>query len=250
MDAATAIALLAFAVGVGAYGTIIGAGGGFLLIPGLILLFDLDGAEAVGTGVVTLLAIGVSGASAYDRAGLVDRAAAGWFAIGTVPVAMFCGWWLSARIDRAVFADVLGGLLLALALFVVLMPTAEPGPNQRAHRRLRVLPVGGAVVGFLSGTFAVGGGLVTLPIVARARGLGPHRAAATTAAASMLGTIGGATGHIVAGNVVWSRAALLIAGAATGSAVGARSAGRVPPRGVLVLVALGLLGAGIPLLVA
>ena len=251
MDVGTVIALLAFAAGVGAYGTVIGAGGGFLLIPGLVLLFDLEGAEAVGTGVVTLLAIGLSGAWAYDRAGLVDRPAAAWFAVGTVPVAMFCAWWVSGRIDRDLFADLLGVLLLALALFVVVMPTSEPGgAGSPSAQRLRLLPASGAFVGFLSGTFAVGGGLVTLPIISRARGLGPHRAAATTAAASMLGTIGGSIGHVVAGNVVWSRAAVLVVGATVGSTIGARSAGRIPARGVLILVALGLLGAGVPLLVA
>ena len=88
MDVGTIVALFAFAAVVGAYGTIIGAGGGFLLIPGLVLLFDLDGAEAVGTGAITLLAIGASGAWAYDREGLVDRRGAAWFSITSVPIAM------------------------------------------------------------------------------------------------------------------------------------------------------------------
>jgi len=250
VDVTAAIALVAFAVVVGGYGTIIGAGGGFVLIPGLMLAFDLDPAEAVGTGAVTLLAIGVSGAWAYDRAGLVDRAAVGRFALGSVPTALLCGWLLSARIDHGVFTGLLAIVLLALAVFVVAMPTRPPpGRSTGSDRSLRLLPGGGVVVGFLAGTFAVGGGLVTLPIMARARGLAPHRAAATTAGASMLGTIGAASGHVMAGNVVWSRAWLLILGAAAGSAVGARTAHRIPARAVLVLVSGGLLAAAIPLLV-
>lgn len=244
------MALLAFAVAVGAYGTIIGAGGGFLLIPGLVLLFDLDGAAAVGTGVVTLLTIGVSGAWAYDRRGLVDRQAAGWFATGSVPVALLCGLFLASRIDQAVFNDLLGFLLLALAVFVLVLPTVTAESATGSDRALRVLPLGGVLVGFFSGTFAVGGGLVTLPIIARARRLAPHRAAATTSATAMLATLGGAVGHTIAGNVVWSRAVVLIVGAATGSSIGARVAGRIAPRVVLLLVAAGLVGAGLPLLLA
>ena len=244
------MALVAFALAVGAYGTIIGAGGGFLLIPGLVLLFDLEGAEAVGTGVITLSVIGASGAWAYDREGLVDRRAAGWFALGSVPVALFCGLVVASRIDRDAFTDILGLILLGLAAFVLLMPTgtrATPGPSERS---LRALPLGGAFVGFLSGTFAVGGGLVTLPILARVRRLAPHRAAATTSATAMLGTLGGAIGHTIAGNVVWSRAVVLIGGAVIGSSIGARVAGRLAPRVVLALVAAGLVGAGVPLLIA
>lgn len=244
------MALLAFALAVGAYGTIIGAGGGFLLIPGLVLLFDLDGAQAVGTGVITLSVIGASGAWAYDREGLVDRRAAAWFAVGSVPVALFCGLVVASRIDRDAFTDILGIILLGLAVFVVLMPTTPPTGAVASERSLRTLPVGGAFVGFLSGTFAVGGGLITLPILARVRRLAPHRAAATTSATAMLGTFGGAIGHAIAGNVVWSRAAVLVVGAAVGSSVGARVAGRLAPRVVLGFVAAGLVGAGVPLLLA
>ncbi len=249
MDVGTLAALLVFALIIGAYGTIIGAGGGFLLIPGLVLLFDLEGAAAVGTGAVTLSAIGASGAWAYNREGLVDRRAAVWFALGSVPVALFCALVVASRIDRAAFTDVLALIGLGLAAFVLLLPATRPTDTAVSEGSLRALPLGGAFVGFLSGTFAVGGGLVTLPILARVRKLVPHRATATTSATAMLGTLGGALGHTIAGNVVWSRAVVLIVGAAIGSSLGARVAGRLAPRTVLALVAAGLVGAGLPLLV-
>ena len=130
------------------------------------------------------------------------------------------------------------------------MPTTPRTGAVASERSLRALPVGGAFVGFLSGTFAVGGGLITLPILARVRRLAPHRAAATTSATAMLGTFGGAIGHAIAGNVAWSRAAVLVVGAAVGSSIGARVAGRLAPRIVLGFVAAGLVGAGVPLLLA
>jgi uncharacterized membrane protein YfcA len=250
VDVGTAAALLLFAGAVGAYGTIIGAGGGFLLIPGLVLLFDLDGAAAVGTGAITLLVIGISGAYSYDRKGLVDRRAARWFASGSMPVALFCGLVVASRIDRNAFADILGMVLLGLAVFVLFIPTNLGERAGATVGQRRALPVAGVFVGFLSGTFAVGGGLVTLPILARTQRLEPHRAAATTSATAMLGTLGGALGHTMAGNVVWSRAGVLIVGAALGSSLGAQVAGRLPAKAVLALVAIGLVGAGIPLLVA
>ena len=64
----------------------------------------------------------------------------------------------------------------------------------------------------------------------------------------MLSSAGGAIGHTLAGNVVWSRAGVLIIGAAAGSTLGARLAGHLAPRVVLALVAAGLVGAGVPLL--
>ncbi|MGB0501447.1 MAG: TSUP family transporter, partial [Acidimicrobiales bacterium] len=123
MDPLTIAALLVFAGVVGVYGSVIGAGGGFVLIPGLVLFFDLEGVEAVGTGAVALAAIGIGGARTYDQKGLVDRRGACWFAVGAIPSALFFAAVVADRIDRAVFVDLLGLLLLALAVFVVVMPT-------------------------------------------------------------------------------------------------------------------------------
>ncbi len=248
MDPLTIAALLVFAGVVGIYGSVIGAGGGFVLIPGLVLLFDLEGVEAVGTGAVALAAIGIGGARTYDQKGLVDRRGASWFAAGAIPSALFFAAVVADRIDSAVFVDLLGLLLLALAVFVVAMPTTIDGHGEPDLRSLRALPAGGVLVGFVGGTFAVGGGLITLPFLARLRRLDPHRSAATTAATAMLSSLASSTGHAIVGNVRWSHAAVLAGGAAIGSTFGASRAVRLRPRTVLVLVACGLVATGVPLL--
>ena len=131
--------------------------------------------------------------------------------------------------------DLLGLLLLALAGFVVFLPTRydaseEPGPSS-----LRWMPLGGVGVGVLSGTFAIGGGLVTLPFVARPPPH-PHRAAATTSATAMMSSMASSLGHTVAGNVVLCAGPHLTAlgGAALCCAGGAGAA-----RAVLGLARLG-----------
>ena len=60
MDIQTAVGLFLLALAVGTYGSIIGAGGGFLMVSGLVLAFDLTGATAVGTSIVTTLAIQIT----------------------------------------------------------------------------------------------------------------------------------------------------------------------------------------------
>lgn len=234
---------------VGTYGTIIGAGGGFVLIPALVLVFDLEGAQAVGTGAVALAVIGVTGARAYDRGGMVVRPVAAWFSLGSVPVAFGASSLLAKRIDGQVLVTVLGVLLIALAVVVVAVPPLEEVPDRSATRARRgALVTGGTVVGAMSGMFSVGGGLLTVPYISRLQRLGPHRAAATTSATAMASSLAGATGHTVAGNVVWPKAVALLIGAFIGSSVGARIAGTLAPRTMLVLLATGLVAAGIPLL--
>ena len=250
MDIATAVGLISFALVVGTYGTVIGAGGGFILIPGLVLLFDLEGVQAVGTGTVTLVAIGITGAINYDRAGLAHRRVAGWFALGSVPTALLCAWFVADRINTDLFTSVLGLVLVALAIFVVLTPHSTADDQEILEPRRWRLATGGIGVGALSGTFAVGGGLLTVPQLTSVQKLRPHRATATTSATATMASLAGATGHTIAGNVAWSRAALLVAGAVVGSTLGSRLAGRLPARAVLIGLATGLIMAGGSLLLA
>ncbi len=250
MDVYMALGLLVLALLVGAYGTIIGAGGGFVLIPALVVIFDIDGVQAVGTGAVALAVIGLTGARNYDRSGLVNRPVAGWFSLASIPMAIGCGWLLANRIDSEVFVGVLGVLLLVLGVLVLLAPAVrEPvGAPGVPPRRIALL-VGGAGVGAMSGTFSVGGGLVTVPYISRIQHLGPHRAAATTAMASMASSSAAALGHSIAGNVLWDDAAILVVGAFLGASVGSRQAGRLAPRAVLGLLSAGLIVAAVPLIV-
>jgi uncharacterized membrane protein YfcA len=249
MDVATALGLLTLAAGVGVYGTVIGAGGGFVLIPGLVLLFGFSGVEAVGTGAVALGVIGATGAVAYDRKGLVDRDVALAFALTAVPVAMFSSWQLAGRVDSDLFIAVLGFLLIALAVFVLVVHLGRGPVQPERPARRGPLAAMGAAIGLMSGMFAVGGGLVTVPTFARIQRMAPHRAAATTAASSMTTSVAASVGHGFAGNVDWPSAAIMIVGAAIGSTTGARLSGRLSELVVLSLLAAGLVTAGVPLIV-
>jgi len=261
LDPLTALSLFALAFVVGGYGTIIGAGGGFLLVPGLALLFGLDGANAVGTGAITLALIRIAGAVAYDAQGLVVRPLAAWFALGSAPVALLAGWLLTNRFESAVLLTAIGVLLMGLAVFVLLsptmtvetVPTGERLQSGQAHHRepqprVGVLVGGGAGVGILAGLFAVGGGLVTVPFLARTHRLTAHQAVASTAAAGTVASSAASVGHALAGNIVWSHTPFLVVGAIVGSTLGANFAGRLPARTVMALLALGLLAAGLPLI--
>src|SRR5882762_6443036 len=79
---------LLFAIGllVGGLGTLIGAGGGFILVPVLLFLYPSlrpDAITAISMAIVACNA--VSGTVAYARAGRVDYKAGIQFAVFTIP---------------------------------------------------------------------------------------------------------------------------------------------------------------------
>ena len=249
MDVATAVGLVALALAVGVYGSIIGAGGGFLMVAGLVVIFDLSGATAVGTSVVTTLCIQATGAFTYSRQGLVARPVALWFAVGSIPAALLSALFLAGRLPDATFEVLIGVLMLALAVFVLFRPAPREEDGHIAEPRRVELATSGSLIGVLSGAFGVGSGLITVPLLSRLQRLAAHRAAATT---TLIGTLSGAAatlGHTFAGNPRWSHVPFTVVGAVAGARLGALNAVRLSARTVLALLAAGLVAAGVALLI-
>lgn len=76
--------LLAIGFAVGALSGFFGIGGGFLIVPGLMLATGMPLANAIGTSLVAVTAFGATTASNFALAGLVDWRIAGFFIAGGV----------------------------------------------------------------------------------------------------------------------------------------------------------------------
>src|SRR5919197_5955474 len=112
--------LVGIGIVVGAIGTLIGAGGGFLLIP-ILLLIDPEVAPQVLTGISLAVVFfnAASGSFAYARMGRIDYKAGTIFAIAAVPGAVV-GAYTTSYIPRRVFDGILGSLMIAASLYLIL----------------------------------------------------------------------------------------------------------------------------------
>ena len=79
------LGLAGFGLLVGAYGTLIGAGGGFLIVPMLLLVFKLPPALAAGTSLAVVFLNAVAGSASYARQKRIDYRAGLWFARRDAP---------------------------------------------------------------------------------------------------------------------------------------------------------------------
>ena len=86
LTAETAKELLPLLVGigfaVGAFSGFFGIGGGFLIVPGLILATGMPLTSAIGTSLVAITAFGAATAASYAWSGLVDWPLASLFVLG------------------------------------------------------------------------------------------------------------------------------------------------------------------------
>jgi uncharacterized membrane protein YfcA len=250
---------------VGAFGTLIGAGGGFILMPVLLLLHphtDPAGLTAISLAVVFCNAL--SGSYSYARMKRVDYRSGLLFLLTGVPGAV-AGAYLVRYIPRQAFNFVFGLLLLAGAIFI-LFRTFDDGERPRGaratFRRTLVdaegthhvwaydLPLGmalGFAVGLVSSLLGIGGGIVHVPAMVNLLNFPVHVATATSHFILAVMALAGTSVHVIEGSLRWEGAAQLLvlaAGVVVGAQAGAHMSKRIHGRWIMrgLAAALGLVG--------
>lgn len=199
MDNIYFLILLGFLIG--AIGTLIGAGGGFILVPVLIILhpgFTPEIITAISMAVVACNAI--SGSVAYMSTKRVDYKAGIIFALFTIPGSIL-GVLTTTIIPRDVFDILFGIILISLAVFLFLKggnKTSVDKPviahkgwvqqhlvdkwNERYdyaydRRKGNILSV---FVGYFSPLLGIGGGIIHVPAMVEWLRFPVHIATATS----------------------------------------------------------------------
>src|SRR4030042_511932 len=104
---------------VGTYGTLIGAGGGFVLVPMLLLLYPKESPEVITSiSLAVVFFNALSGSIAYIRLKRVDYHSGVLFAIATIPGAIL-GAITTSYIPRPLFDIFLGILMIVGSLFLI-----------------------------------------------------------------------------------------------------------------------------------
>jgi uncharacterized membrane protein YfcA len=260
------LGLMGLGLVVGAFGTLIGAGGGFLLVPALLLLYPHDTPALVtGISLAVVFFNASSGSLAYARMGRVDFKSGLIFAAATIPGAVL-GALATSRIPRHAFDLLFGFLLTAGSIYLVWRPirAGSDGPPARlsGHFRRRIVERDGTahefsyspavgigisvMVGFLSSLLGIGGGIVHVPVLSQLLGFPVHVATATSHFTLAIMALVGSLVHLSSGELQpgLGRIAAIAVGVIIGAQLGAALSSRV--RGVWIMrglaIALGFAG--------
>jgi len=232
--------LLPVGLVLGAYGTLIGAGGGFLLVPLLLLLYPQASPHTVATISLSVVFVNaLSGSLAYARMRRIDYRSGLLFSTATVPGAIV-GALATDRMPRRPFDLLVGVMMLAICVFLLRRPSAEvAGGGGRWVLRRRVVEADGTVheysynpvigvglslgVGFLSSLLGIGGGIIHVPVMANLLHFPVHLATATSHFTLAIMSLTGAAVHGLEGDFtgVFGRIVPLAIGVAIGAQAGA-----------------------------
>ncbi|MGH3043876.1 MAG: sulfite exporter TauE/SafE family protein [Gaiellaceae bacterium] len=236
-----------------------GMGGGALMTPILIFLFNFNPSTAIGTDILHGAIFKSFGAVRHRRLGTVRARLAAWMLLGSAPASLLGVWVATYLTDRygddvdSVQGQVLGYTLLFGAVAFVAKALTHRGGSAsslgRLTRRDRIVAVCiGVVGGFIVGLTSVGSGTLFALAMLLAYPLAAKYVVGTDIAhaAALLWVAG--LGHLAAGNVDLPAIAWLLVGSIPGVLIGSQISVGLPETALRLALASALALSGLKLL--
>lgn len=186
---------------------LLGVGGGLIIVPALILIFQsLNFHDAVlthmaiGSSLATITLTAMSSIRTHHQAGKVD-----WSIMRRLSVGIVLGVALGAWIADALPGTALQGLFGLFTLWAAVQMgfRLKPKPN-RSLPQSGGMVVAGGVIGTVSSLFGIGGGSLTVPFLVWCQ-VAMQRAVGTSAACGLPIAVIGSISYMVMG---WEEAGL------------------------------------------
>lgn len=257
------LSLLGLAIG--GFGTLIGAGGGFILVPILLLLYPDKSPEIItGISLAVVFLNATSGSIAYGLKKRIDYKSAWIFCITTLPGSVL-GAFATSYISRDTFNLIFGIILLILATILIIKPMKKIDKSQKLKNRTfwdiarYVIDIEGIryiyrynvalgafisfFVGFASSLLGIGGGIIHVPVMVNLLNFPIHIATATSHFVLALMAFTGSIVHYFQGvladgihEIVWLGLGVII-----GAQIGAKLSTKVQGKLIIRSLAFALL---------
>jgi uncharacterized membrane protein YfcA len=184
----------------GAFGALVGLGGGVFIIPGLTLFLGVPIHTAVAASLMAVMATSATATAAYVRKDLTNlRLGLGLEAVTVIGA--LGGGLLGVSLGREVLSGIFGGVMIPVSIYMAYRHRSAPSSevdagdlgrfgaryfdlslcrevSYRPHNMWAGMASSG-VAGVVSGLLGVGGGFLKMPVMVLAMGV-PARAAVST----------------------------------------------------------------------
>ena len=241
------VLLFSASIGIGIISSMIGLGGGSLLVPLLILGFGMKTHMAIGTSLFVILFTSISATFAYSLKKLIDFKISILLSCGTIP-GVFVGAYSTQYISSSWLITVFSILLLIIAirmlnekrvkftvlkghhLFIMKRNIVDCSGNNYTYHA-RVLPgiVFSCIAGLTSGLLGIGGGIVMVPTLVLIVGMPILLSIAGSLFIICLTSFTGVSIHWLLGQVHLKYALALCIGTIIGAQVGTYFARHIRP---------------------
>lgn len=223
---------LGFAAGI--IGSMIGLGGGFVIVPALTFA-GFSPTLAASDSLFAAFCNAVASTLSYARQKRIVYSLGIKLALLSIPGTIL-GAYISDEISASVFKILFGLVLIASSAYIYSKRKMEP-KEYNLSKQIMILAIGASFfAGVISSLFGIGGGTVFVPLMVVAIGLSMKLAAPTSQFILMFAAASGMIVHSLLGHPDYVQAGLLSIGAFAGGIVGSKISSRVDEKKLRLFV--------------
>ena len=196
----TLVFLIAVGFAAGTLGSMLGVGGGIIMVPALTAL-NMPPTQVSSTSLVAVTSTSISSTIEYSRQRRIDYRLSLELGACAIPGAVL-GAILSDYIPEDTFKMYFGILLIFTGLYILYknIILTQPSVRKRSVTLRSIVFIVAFCSGVISSLFGVGGGIIFVPAMVLVLGLTMHRATATSQLTLLMTSLSGVFTHSFLGH--------------------------------------------------
>ena len=236
---------LGFAAGL--LGSIIGLGGGIIIVP-VLTFFGFSPALAASNSIFAVFSNAIASSISYAKQRRIEYSIGLKLGLLSIP-GTIVGAFVSSEITPSIFKILFALILISASIYIFSKRKIEQ-KNYNLSKQIMILAIGASfVAGIISGLFGVGGGIIFVPLMVVAMGLSMKNAAPTSQFILLFASGSALVTHTILGHPDFYQALLLATGAFVGGLVGARLSLEIKENSLKILISIVMIAVAVKLFI-
>ncbi len=229
----------------GVLGSMIGLGGGIIVVP-VLTFAGFPPTLAASNSLFAAFSNAIASTVSYSRQKRIEYSIGLKLGLLTIPGTIL-GAYVSSDVTPGIFKILFGLVLVASSVYIFLRKKITT-KNLTISTKAMVLSIGASFfAGIISSFFGIGGGIIFVPLMVVGMGMSMKKAAPTSQFILLFASFSGITVHSILGHPDFLQSGLLAIGAFAGGLVGARLSLEIKERSLQILVSVVIIAAAIKL---
>jgi len=236
---------LGFAAGI--LGSIIGLGGGIIIVP-VLTFFGFSPALAASNSIFAVFSNAIASSISYAKQRRIEYSIGFKLGLLSIPGTVV-GAFISSEITPSIFKILFALILISASIYIFSKRKIEQ-KNYNLSKQIMILAIGASFfAGIISGLFGVGGGIIFVPLLVVAMGLSMKNAVPTSQFILLFASASALLTHTILGHPDFYQALLLSVGAFVGGLVGARLSLEIKENSLKILISIVMIAAAVKLFI-
>lgn len=229
----------------GILGSIIGLGGGIIVVP-VLTFMGFPPTLASSNSLFAALSNAAASTISYSRQKRIDYQIGLKLGLFSIPGTIL-GAFVSSNVTSDLFKILFGIVLLAACVYMFLKKRIETSERKIARKIMSLSIAASFFAGIISSFFGIGGGIVFVPLMVVALGMTMKKAAPTSQFVLLFASASGVIAHSLLEHPDFTQSGLLSIGAFVGGIIGARLSLDIKENSLQIIVSIVIVAAAVKL---